>query len=259
MALGRKTGGRKPGTPNKRKLSPKARRQVDAYLARTADKPVVTGFKATPTGLDMDHPDDNAGLALLEALRLTYGAQLAQFIGQIAKGHRDEQGNLQARPINEMLHTIVAIGPRDTVEAMLAAQMASVHDAVMTQAAAARASGNLLQVDSATNALNKLSRTFACQVEALNKYRSKGEQKVTVVHIHEGAQAVVGDVHHGVVGGGGKDENGGQPHESERMLLSGSEAMLGNVETLGLTVSSAGSDGLERLPVPRRTGRGSAR
>ena len=43
---------------------------------------------------------------------------------------------------------------------------------------------------------NKLSRTYAALVEALNRHRGKGQQKVTVehVHVHAGGQAVVGAV-----------------------------------------------------------------
>ena len=45
---------------------------------------------------------------------------------------------------------------------------------------------------------NKLSRTYTTLLEALNRHRGKGQQKVTVehVHVHSGGQAVVG-----VVGG----------------------------------------------------------
>jgi hypothetical protein len=43
---------------------------------------------------------------------------------------------------------------------------------------------------------NKLSRTYAVLLDALNRYRGKGQQKVTVehVHVHSGGQAVVGMV-----------------------------------------------------------------
>ena len=43
---------------------------------------------------------------------------------------------------------------------------------------------------------NKLSRTYATLLEALNRHRGKGQQKVTVehVHVHPGGQAVVGAV-----------------------------------------------------------------
>ena len=44
------------------------------------------------------------------------------------------------------------------------------------------------------NQANKLSRTHATLLEALNRHRGKGQQKVTVDHVHSGEQAVVGIV-----------------------------------------------------------------
>jgi hypothetical protein len=45
----------------------------------------------------------------------------------------------------------------------------------------------------------KLTRTFTTQMEALTRYRAKGQQKITVQHVSvaDGGQAVVGDVHTG--------------------------------------------------------------
>jgi hypothetical protein len=42
----------------------------------------------------------------------------------------------------------------------------------------------------------KMSRLFATQLETLKKIRSKGKQKMTVehVHIHNGGQAIVGQI-----------------------------------------------------------------
>jgi hypothetical protein len=44
--------------------------------------------------------------------------------------------------------------------------------------------------------VNKLSRTHATLLEALNRHRGKGQQKVMVehIHIHNGGQAIVGNV-----------------------------------------------------------------
>ena len=58
---------------------------------------------------------------------------------------------------------------------------------------------NLRQQDAAERALNKLARTYATQVEALKRYRSKGQQIVRVerVNVESGGQAVVGHVQHG--------------------------------------------------------------
>jgi len=46
------------------------------------------------------------------------------------------------------------------------------------------------------NSANKLSRTYSTLVEALNRHRGKGQQKMTVEHVHvyEGGQAIVGNV-----------------------------------------------------------------
>ena len=55
------------------------------------------------------------------------------------------------------------------------------------------------QQDSAERALNKLARTFTTQIEALKRYRSTGQQKVTVEHVtvQAGGQAILGNVSHG--------------------------------------------------------------
>jgi hypothetical protein len=62
------------------------------------------------------------------------------------------------------------------------------------------------------NQANKLSRTYSTLLEALNKHRGKGAQKVTVehVHVHEGGQAIVGNV---TPGGGGHTKTEEQSHE----------------------------------------------
>jgi hypothetical protein len=59
---------------------------------------------------------------------------------------------------------------------------------------------------------NKLSRTYATLLEALNRHRGKGQQKVTVehVHVHPGGQAVVGVVE--PAGGGDRAKPEDQPH-----------------------------------------------
>ena len=70
------------------------------------------------------------------------------------------------------------------------------------------------QQDSAQNAFNKLARTFAAQVAALKDYRSKGEQKMTVQHVHvaDGGQAVIGNVGTPPPGGGASEKMKEQPH-----------------------------------------------
>jgi hypothetical protein len=113
-----------------------------------------------------------------------------------------------------MLSVIKGVEPRDQTEALLAAQMAAVHNATMTFARRLAHVETIPQQDSASNAFNKLTRTFAAQVEALKRYRSGGEQKMTVQHVHvaEGGQAIVGNVSASAEGVGARKKTEGQPH-----------------------------------------------
>jgi hypothetical protein len=82
---------------------------------------------------------------------------------------------------------------------MLAAQMAAVHMATMTFGRRLAHVDNIPQQDAAERAFNKFTRTFTTQMEALKRYRTSGEQKVTVQHVpvSEGGQAIVGNVTQG--------------------------------------------------------------
>jgi len=89
--------------------------------------------------------------------------------------------------------TLGAIAPQDGVELLLATQMAAVHNATLE---AARRAGNCDYVEELKyheGALNRLTRTFAAQTEALRKHRGKGTQTVRHVHVNEGGQAIVAD------------------------------------------------------------------
>jgi hypothetical protein len=149
--------------------------------------------------LKPDHPDEATGqLLLMEALGTTDLDFSMGLIGQLAnagsKGSEVDVGS-----VNFMLSFIDGIKPRDQVEAMLAAQMAAVHIATMTFARRLAHVDNIQQQDSAERAFNKLMRTFTTQMEALKRYRTGGEQKVTVQHVTvaEGGQAIVGNVTQG--------------------------------------------------------------
>jgi hypothetical protein len=99
-----------------------------------------------------------------------------------------------------LTETVMSIAPKDHIEMMLATQMAAVHLMTMNMASSARRATNFLQQEGCHRQLNQLMRTFAVQTEALKKYRNGGKQHVTVkhVHVHEGGQAIVGNVSRGV-------------------------------------------------------------
>lgn len=101
---------------------------------------------------------------------------------------------------------VAGVKPNDQLEAMLASQMAAVHNATMTFARRLAHVDNIPQQDSASRAFNQLARTFTAQVEALKRYRTGGQQHVTVKHVtvNDGGQAIVGNVSHGGQGVGRK-------------------------------------------------------
>jgi hypothetical protein len=108
----------------------------------------------------------------------------------------------QAQPpgsqeINRALAAVSGIGARDQIEAMLATQMVATHIAAIGALRRLKGSETVLAQDSNGNLAVKLLRTFTMQVEALQRYRGKGQQKFTVehVHVHAGGQAIVGAVH----------------------------------------------------------------
>jgi hypothetical protein len=100
---------------------------------------------------------------------------------------------------NFVMAVIRSVAPRDGLEAMLATQMGAIHAATMMMARRLNHVDTIPQQDAAERALNKLARTFATQMEALKRYRTSGQQKVTVEHVtvNAGGQAIVGAVTHG--------------------------------------------------------------
>ena len=142
--------------------------------------------------LHLDHPDQSAGIAQLTALGLSDPALcnriILDLVGLAANGN-----DLSEAELNRMLAVVRGIGPTDTVEALLAVQMAAVHDASMRAAQRLKKAETIDQQDSASSMANKLMRTFTMQMEALKRHRSCGEQNVIVKHVHvyPGGQAVV--------------------------------------------------------------------
>ncbi|MFT4116153.1 hypothetical protein [Bradyrhizobium sp.] len=128
----------------------------------------------------IDHPDPQAGERLLaEALGAVDRDALHGLLRQLVKvgaiGQRPDQGNLAF-----MISMIKSIAPRDSIEAMLVAQMVCIHVTAMRCAHHLACAGDLAGQDSASRALGKLMRIFPAQIEALNRYRNNGERAITV-------------------------------------------------------------------------------
>ena len=116
---------------------------------------------------------------------------LRQLVRASVSGGSTDETNLSF-----MISMVKSIRPRDSVEAMLVAQMVSVHVMAMRCAHHFANADDLAQHDSAARALGRLARTFPAQIEALNRYRSHGEPAITVqnVSVGDGGKAIVGNV-----------------------------------------------------------------
>jgi hypothetical protein len=184
-----------------RELTAAERKAVEKYQIRSKAKPTVR-FKVANNSagaqIQLDHPDELIGhMLLMEA----FGSADIEFVNGLLSqlANADSNGNkIEESRLNFLVSVVNGIGPKDTVEAMLAAQMAVVHVTSMTFARRLCNVEIVQQQDSAERAFNKLTRTFATQMEALKRYRSRGEPKITLqqVSVSEGGQAIVGDVTH---------------------------------------------------------------
>lgn len=89
------------------------------------------------------------------------------------------------------------IQPSDELEGMLAAQMVATHNAALECFRRAMLPEQTFQGrDSNLKSGTKLAALYTRQMDALNKHRGKGQQKVTVEHVHveAGGQAIVGNI-----------------------------------------------------------------
>ena len=136
---------------------------------------------------------------------------ICQQVGNSLKSTGDDEEKRDKAWIAAM-QAMNGIAPKDELEGMLAAQLVASHSASMEcyrramhpeQTFEGRRE-NLSQA-------NKLSRTYTTLLESLNRHRGKGQQKVTVehVHVHPGGQAIVGNV---AAGGGVATKSKEQPH-----------------------------------------------
>jgi hypothetical protein len=108
---------------------------------------------------------------------------------------------------------LIGMAPRDEFEGMIAAQLIACHNASLECYWRAMIGEQTFEGRRENlNQASKLSRTYTTLLESLNRHRGKGAQKVTVehVHVHEGGQAIVGNVESR--GGGFAPKSEDQPH-----------------------------------------------
>jgi hypothetical protein len=155
-------------------------------------------IKFTPEGFCIDHPDSELGDRLMaDALGAVDRDAMHGILRQLArassKGRKPDANNLAF-----MISMVRSIRPRDSIEAMLVAQMVSIHVMAMRCAYHLASAEDVARQDSAARALGRLARVFPAQIDALSRYRTNGEPVITVqnVSVQDGGNAIVGNVTH---------------------------------------------------------------
>lgn len=136
-------------------------------------------------------------------------------VGQVVQTlwTKNSDAEERKRQYEGTISALIAISPRDEIEGMIAAQLMAAHNASMECFRRAMIGEQTFEGRKENlNQANKLSRTYSTLLEALNRHRGKGQQKVTVehVHVHQGGHAIVGNVRS--QGGGLTSKEEEQPH-----------------------------------------------
>lgn len=201
----------KPELPKdlqKKEYTDEEKAMVARYLERSERGAVK--FKSVKTGsseLMYDTTDEVLGMAtIMEAFGTSEEGLQRYFLNQVIqtfKGSVSSDG-FDYTSVEEFANNAMAllngIQPQDEIEGMLAIQMIAVHNMAMQTMRLAMATGQSPQgIESNLNHATKMLRTFAAQMETLKRYRTGGQQKVTVEHVHVtvGGQAIVGVVNRG--------------------------------------------------------------
>jgi hypothetical protein len=209
MAAKKKPVKRKPKTVKKPYEPSEAERLVVAAerLKHEQTAPAPKFKVASKDGNDLsiepDHPDPSGYWQ--SSMQRAFGSNDNDFLriqSQLlcnALGSKGDNVKAGVDLTNAAMAAMQGIAPRDEVETLLATQMVAVQHAAMGMAKILMAAASIDQQNSAVNAMTKLNRTYVAQMDALNKHRGKGQQKVTVehVHVHDGGQAIVGAIEGG--------------------------------------------------------------
>jgi hypothetical protein len=195
-------------------LSEDERKEIRQFAARYRNRrraPRLQVISKPGEPLDMDFGSFVEATRFMSAFGTSEIHHALLMLSGIVNAARHGSPKNSERDINGLLAAVSGIGATDETEGMLATQMVTTHAAAITTLGLVKDSKTLLERDRHGSLAVKLLRTFALQVEALQRYRGKGQQKVTVehVHVHAGGQAIVGAI---TPGGRGKEKSDEQAH-----------------------------------------------
>lgn len=104
------------------------------------------------------------------------------------------KNSYDATTISNAVHqAMLSMAPRDEYEGMLCSRLLVLHDQYMNFLSKSASATYDQSIDLNINRSMKLMRIYNETLDALNKYRRKGEQKITIQHVNvnNGGQAIV--------------------------------------------------------------------
>jgi hypothetical protein len=125
----------------------------------------------------------------------TTGLHLLTTAGQAIVSNKSNNKEIAER-LDGLAQTMQTLAPQDEYEGQLVAQLVVLHEHAMDWLGRANRTERVDFANVYLNGASKLLTRHHETLDALLKYRKKGEQRVHVehVHVHEGGQAIVGNV-----------------------------------------------------------------
>lgn len=168
---------------------------------REAQLPKFTGMRLKTTNEQIEN--------LKDELHTDHDEVLLSAVAAAISGNIDAHGAEVSMSINIALQLLVELAPQSALERLLVAQL------IACDKAASQCLNIGFNDTNASDARRKylglglqFQSVLVRQIEALAKLRNGGQQRVTVehVHVHQGGQAVIGNVQGGGRGGAGGRE-----------------------------------------------------
>lgn len=129
-----------------------------------------------------------------------------KFVNQLVKVFPDRSPDTNKDNLMTALSIIGDIKPKDAMETMLISQLIGAYNLSMDFMSRSQQTNLSTElIDKNIERATKLTRSYIAGMEALTRYRTKGQQKMIIkrVNVNSGAQAIIGNIQ----GKGGEGNN----------------------------------------------------
>ncbi len=200
-------GGAREGAGRKKKQI--AKRDIQSKNLKDSDQKDAKNLATEKPPIEAQYLDDGNITAVIncvnsQCMGFSYVEieNTLNLLTRICKARKGSIGKEELiAKLNASFLIFAGMKPKDSIEAMMITQMIAVHEMALLASERAFITEQPDEfVGKNVNRATKLCRTYALLAEALTKYRTKGQQKITVQHVNvnDGGQAVIGDVNQGV-------------------------------------------------------------